>query len=459
MLGIKNREAIQKLKSSAKSLSIFPNLEAIGSYDDFSQTVIVDYLDKEKFFQLLQVLKSYAAQDKATQKTTLQENYESLTKFYSTCIHEFTHWLDHTSTLWGQKQLVLIYNAINAWTNQKEYDFWRIVLANSERHRARLATYYTEEYQVDLQESAVTPWQYQYGTGLEFGIDGSPRPDRPFVYTVFSNSKGQRVCRVPFSMFSLTESTATYAEFLVKSQWLGLLNDDYRLVEQRYLEREIGRNLYNSKLAIYSVATHCLANSIEIKETLKAYKFSSALATLCFNLPKSLFYSLFEPEELSDWGERVQALKELADPGFAFFTIAKQAPKYRDDVSVVNWLEAALDKAGLPNLATIHNLAHTQMEELENKILDGRYSNQLKSLISVGRQNFTKRGVCGQNELSMNSLSQTSIMLPPIVLGDGFVTPINPTTLPIGQEDMEQWIERIIEIEASINGFIQACRF
>ncbi|HIK06102.1 MAG TPA: hypothetical protein IGS40_15525 [Trichormus sp. M33_DOE_039] len=361
--------------------------------------------------------------------------------------------------MWGQRQLVLIYNAINAWTNQNENDFWRIILANSERRRARLATYYTEEYKVEQQESIITPWQYKFGSALEFGIDGRPRPDRPFVFTIFSNFIGERLCRVPFSVFSLTESNATHAELKVKGQALTLLNENSRLVEQSHLESKIRQNLYNSKLAIYSVATHCLANCIELDEVLKAYELSSALATFCLNLSKTLFDSLIEPEEFSIWQDRTKSLKELADPGFAFLTIAKRAPKYHNSLSVEDWLTDALINAGLPDLETIHNLAYTQMQELEYEILDGRYSNKLRLLLSIGRYNFVQRGIWGQNTLSMENLLQTTMQLPPVVLGDQFVVPVTSKSIQFRPDEMDQWIDEIINIEASLDRFIQACRF
>lgn len=454
-----NREAIQKLRYHAKHLGIFANLEVLGSYDDFSQIVSLDYLDEKSFLQLLESFQSNSKGNRSAQKAALQVNYESMARFYSTCVHEFTHWLDYTSTLWGQRQLVLVYNAINAWTNQDEQEFYRIATANSERHRARLALYYTEEYKVDQQEARPTTWQYEYGSGLEFGIDGKPRTDRPFVFTVFSNSSNQRVIRVPFSMFALTEATATYAEFKVKSQSLALLDDDSRLVEQRRLEQEFRQSLYNPKLVIYSVATHCLANSIGMDDGFRAYEFSSALATLCLNLPKELFNSLLVPEEFNVWGSRVQALKELSDPGFAFFAIAKQAPKYGVDISVEQWLQEALKNAGLPSLEIIKNLAMAQMKELKDEVIEGLYAKQVKDLLSIGRENFIRRGVWGQNVLSMENLHKTSIMLPPIVLGDGYITPVVPTTISGSQQTVEQWIDQIISIEVSIEQFIRACRF
>jgi hypothetical protein len=455
----KKKEAIQRLKNHAKNSGIFANLEAIGSYDDFSQMVILEYLDKKGFLQLLESFQSNSQGDRNAQKKVLQANYESMAKFYSTCVHEFTHWLDHTSTLWGQRQLILIYNAINAWTNQDEQEFHRIAIANSERHRARLAIYYTEKYKVDQQEASPTPWQYEYGSGLEFGIDGRPRTDRPFVFTVFSNSSNQPVIRVPFSMFALTEANATYAEFKVKIQSLALLDEDSRLVEQRRLERESQHNLYSSELVIYSVATHCLANSIGIDEGLRAYEFSSALATLCLNLPEDLFHALSVPEEFNLWGSRILALQKLADPGFAFFTIAQQAPKYRDGISVEQWLQEALKNAGLPSLEVIKDMIIAQMKELENEVIEGLYADQLKFLISIGRENFMQRGIWGKTVLSMENLYKTSIMLPPIVLGDGCSTPVVPTTIFPRPQAVEQWIDEVINLEISIDQFIRACRF
>lgn len=103
----RKQEAIQNLKRQAKDSGIFANLETIGSYHDFSQIAFVDYLDENSFSALLNNFQSQLMQGRAAQ-TALQQNYESITRFYATCVHELTHWLDHTSTLWGQQQLVFM---------------------------------------------------------------------------------------------------------------------------------------------------------------------------------------------------------------------------------------------------------------------------------------------------------------------------------------------------------------
>jgi hypothetical protein len=87
----KFQNAIQKLKVNARNSGIFANIETIGSYDDFSQTVCIDYLDEQSYIKLKEIFKLYAKEGIA--------DYESMTKFYSTCVHEFTHWLDHIAIL------------------------------------------------------------------------------------------------------------------------------------------------------------------------------------------------------------------------------------------------------------------------------------------------------------------------------------------------------------------------
>lgn len=75
MLRNASREAIQKLRYHAKHLGIFANLEVLGSYDDFSQIVSLDYLDEESFLQLLESFQSNIKGDRSVQQAALQANY------------------------------------------------------------------------------------------------------------------------------------------------------------------------------------------------------------------------------------------------------------------------------------------------------------------------------------------------------------------------------------------------
>lgn len=456
-MNLSNQTIVERIKKLARNSKLFPNIEILGSYEEFSQTVMVNYLEKKELNEVINAFTKY--QKINSSAFDLGENYNLIRKFFSTCTHELTHWLDHTSTLWGQKHLILVYNAINAWTNQDENELYRIIIYNSERNRVFLSSYYTEEYKALASFSNTEPWQYQFSCGLEFGIDGKPREDRPIIFTTFSNTQGERLIRIPFTVSSLTETNATNSEFMVKAQCFHMLSENDKIVEANILSKNTFENLYNPKLAIYSLASHCLANNLKITEIYTAYKLASALSTLCLNLPHKLFKYLKTSNELNLIAERAESLKKLYDPGFAYFNIVANAPKYDEGSKISEWLEEAVINSGLPKLDEINKIALLEMEELEGMIIDGRYADNLRHLLSIGRNNFMKRGIYGQEVLSLTNLVSTDIKLPLILLGDGTIVPINHNYSINEADDMYEWLNESVEIELRISEFLEACRY
>jgi hypothetical protein len=118
---------------------VFPNVGRLGYYSPRSQVCTVRVADQP----------TYEAMREA------DEPLLTSWQFFSVCFHELTHWLDHVSTLWGQRNLVNVHNAFNAWLTQDEYEFWRVVQLEAEIRRGTLQSYYT----VVDQPSAPPPWQ------------------------------------------------------------------------------------------------------------------------------------------------------------------------------------------------------------------------------------------------------------------------------------------------------------
>ncbi|WP_341886390.1 hypothetical protein [Synechococcus sp. UW140] len=75
-----NRQAVQKLRDCARSSGAFANFELLGSYDDFSQVVSIEYLDKDDFMGLLERFR-LARGSRGMQKAELQANYEAIANF------------------------------------------------------------------------------------------------------------------------------------------------------------------------------------------------------------------------------------------------------------------------------------------------------------------------------------------------------------------------------------------
>ncbi|MFM2311243.1 MAG: hypothetical protein RLZZ04_519 [Cyanobacteriota bacterium] len=441
--------AVEAIHEILKNWRTFPNTTTTGHYEFLTQTVVADSI-KSKDIELI---------------SSSSNDAKLMRKVYGVFIHEITHWLDHTSTLWGQQNLISIFNAYNAWTNQKEKELWRISSLFSELGRIYLADYYTEEG-----EEAKTPWdgknwQYGYGCYAMYDNNGKVREDFPFIATKFSNNKGL-IKRVPISIVSLIEANAVAAELYLEGRVIipmirNSMTEEQFLVESNLTTQDSLKKLYNPDLAVYSVATHCLANTLGVDEVFTAYELSSTLATVCLNLPTKVFHKLKIPADLKNlFGNRVLSMLDICDRGFAFFILAQHSKQHsHDDVS--KWLELTVKSAGLPSLSHLQELARREMSRLDQQILPGIFEKELRQILQIGLKNFYSRGIYGNHLKTLESLcsKEKSLNLPPILLGDDTVFDVNTTEWrpPTNYQDIEDWIFPIMDIEYKLREFQKAC--
>ncbi len=440
-------QAIQNISSNWRS---FPNTTVAGKYEFLTQTVSADSVEMKHVMEL--------------GENPL--NPELLRKTYSVFIHELTHWLDHTSTLWGQSNLITIFNAINAFENQSEDDLWRIPKLFSELGRIHFADYYHFQGSAARIPWDGKPWQYHFSCGLQYGSDGRPCKEHPIFFTSFKNHEDILVSRVPLSVASLLETSAIAAEINLEQSFIipitrKQMSDTEFLVESRLLAGRFNKNLYNPNLTVYSVATHCLANHLGIDEIFTAYELSSALATLCLNLPSQVFYKLQIPVDIqTQMGERALDLLSQRDRGFAFYLLSRHSSKI-DYSDVRKWLEATIHAAGLPSINELEELAVQEMLNLKQQILKGPELLKLDVLLELGRENFQKREIHGNHDLCLKSLclADRSLKLPPILLGDSTIFDVAATSEkpPRLYEELENWVFHIWDVESRIREFQKAC--
>ncbi|MEG4962383.1 MULTISPECIES: hypothetical protein [unclassified Microcoleus] len=449
-------QTIQKILSNWHG---FPNLTADGKYEFLTQTVVANSVESQHLINFRQNPKdSYL-----------------LKKIYKVFVHEITHWLDHTSTLWGQNNLVTIYNAFNAFESQKEDELWRVIQLFSEVSRNHFADYYQVDGPAIVSDWTKRPWRYKYSFGLQYGSDGRPRSDRPFISTRFSNFDNVFIKRVPISVVSLMETIATAAELQVEFSYIlpllkTQLSADEFLVESKLFEQACLERVYNPSLTVYSVATHCLANFMSINNISLAYELSSALSSLCLNLPSQVFGQLKISQEFQEkhlpveiqeiTTERASQMIAMQDRGFAFFVLSEYAPK-TDFSTVLDWLEKTIESAGLPPIADLQEMVIHEMRSLENNILDGPLVPRLKNLLEIGRRNYVNRGIFGKHEPCLNSLFLMSqdLKLPPVILGDEniFDVELASGSSQYSYSDIENWVFYIYDFEERLREFQRAC--
>lgn len=408
------------LANDIKNLSgygrVFPNVGTLGRYSAGSQAVTVQLTD----------LSGYEAMRR-------DANPLGSWRFFSVCLHELTHWLDHVSTLWGQRNIVDYHNAFNAWSNQDPGEFWRLMHLQTEVRRGALEGYYTV---VDLPDTP-PPWQQGLTCGMEYDAQGRLSPERPIAFMTFSTEDGRRICRTPLTVAALLEGSAMWAEYHTTADFLWSVDSDDAVVERGLQQKEMLDRLYDPNLALYSAAVQLVAKVAGSVNAYEAYELCAALSLLCLNLPDEAFGCLVVPEDISGLlGEREAGFRSRRDRGFALMALAESAPRYGAGYGVEEWLREAAARSGLPPLEDIGEQVRLELEGLPDTLIEGPNKERALALLEIGRRNHEARGVIAGRPLSLDDLTpEGRYLLPPVVLDDDTVISLGywPVTHPLLQ--------------------------
>ena len=416
---------------------IFPNTTNLGEYDPFSQIVKIHKYESNCLRNL--------------DPKTKPEDFLSV---FEIIYHELTHWLDHTSTLWGQNNLLSLYTGIDALIRGEEAEFWKIVQAGKDRKYLNLPKYYSANtYKIfGIYPEREIPWHYDYSCGLEFDVDGKPALHKPIIFMRFKTGEGRQICRVPFTIQSLFEVNATFSEIYFRGNVYAHNQNDENIVNSHLWEKVLLNRLYCPELAIYSTAAHHISNQTGIKDAANTFDLSSLLANLCLNLPNSLFDLIKIPNRLLEvWGDRANFLNERKNPGFAYFVLSYGVKK-ENGQSGNEWLNEIVKIAGLPPINEIEQMVKHEMDCIKPIIQNEDLLSRLTELLDSGNNNFSQLGILGNR---LENIIGDTLTLPPVLFADGKFIPLSKNAISNLYD--EKWFNYSSEIENKIFDFLDAC--
>lgn len=161
------------------------------------------------------------------------QTFERQSKALSLAVHEYTHFVDSTSTVWGLRHLKVLDKAYSC-SMADESGFYVMRQCYNHLKRLKLPDYYTAVPEI---HAATRPWRWALSAGREFKHDGKPG-DRPILFSRFSNADGELLARSPISVISLLETNAMAEEIEVSAVLNSRLGDE-RVVQERVYERKI----------------------------------------------------------------------------------------------------------------------------------------------------------------------------------------------------------------------------
>ncbi|MHC8520256.1 hypothetical protein ACPJHQ_01860 [Rossellomorea sp. H39__3] len=260
----------------------FANVETVASYNLMSQTINFRDLIRKHQEVAMEIVNNENSNNFSL------DSMESIKLF----AHEGCHFIDHISTLSGLKMLQKTYSALN------EYEYFNSEL-NAGRERPSLENIiaflqlfcewkqepHSKVYnRLRSSNINIKNWSFNFRENRMLNIHGE-ETNNPILIVTFK-SLNSPYAKVPFTMESLWETNAMYAELDYHRIALSSIEDsDQRLIEVARFDNVYRKYLYDPELFVYSTAAHFTSSFASLGSILDAFKLSRILSDISLNLP------------------------------------------------------------------------------------------------------------------------------------------------------------------------------
>ncbi|MBA8737546.1 hypothetical protein [Chromobacterium violaceum] len=443
----------QEFKKNTQKFNILKKSDIAGSYHFPTATVSFESLERRDIAAIVQLREKLISKA----KLSVQE-YESLTKVMPLATHEYTHFVDSTSTVWGMKLLSLMNTAYLSHDNYQkdETQFWQAKRFYDFLRSIALPDYYT------LKHSSVSnrPWMAKITAGQVFDKDGKIT-DRTILFQRFHNSEGGLMVRSPISSVSILEASAMAQEIMSRMSFTFGLDSDSNIIERRRISQDVVDYLYNPNLTEYSVCVHLAANMLGTSDIAIAFAVSSVLTRVCLNLTDAAFDSLAANESLMglvmlpdehNFSRRIRDGLRLRDLGTAFYLMTTCLP-YKPDLTTTDINKIATQ--AIKKMGIDPELIHADAIAFGKKVRDELKESPIEPIRWLSE--------AGLNNLqTINPLSHTinfhALDLPKSLLGDSseFFILGNPQS-PLANKTIDSICDPLLYGQLWIERFAEGC--
>jgi hypothetical protein len=401
-------------------------VDVLGSFDFSTATIHLKAIAAGDITRIQHLLRGAELDRPEIAATPLSgDQFAALARVLPLAVHEYTHFIDATSTLWGLRHLHLM-NAAYASNTERggtERDFHHAKAFFDHIRNIRLPSYYTVVYKTP---DGTLPWSSEISIGRVFDAKGEVS-SRPVLFSRFLNNRGELLVRSPISTVSILEASAMAQEVLFHAALLERAESDFRLVEERVFSQRHLDFLYTRDVTEYSVCIHVLANRLGYSNALEAFALCARLTRVVLNFPAIGFARLLDHCPIDrilrlparhDFVEAIRAGIRAHDLGVLFYLFCNALPSdvAQSDRHFKKGLATALHSLGLQ----IHELldaARAQAAESFSTIQNSPIE-AIRALAAAGFDNF------GRIPLVNAALRLGALNVPPALLGDDAVLPM-----------------------------------
>lgn len=448
-----------EFKNQTARRNVLTKVDILGSFDFYTASVSLEALSAQDLHEMRNAFHDATLADIIDRGALTPDQYSWAAKTLPLAAHEYTHFLDATSTLWGFRHLGLMNEA---YLSSDKYGVPESQFSKAKRffdhsRRIRLPSYYTV---VNSGVENIRPWQSNISVGHLFSSDGAPT-NKPILFSRFSNFRGDLLARSPVSMVSLLEASAMAQELLLQSVLIQLTEPDFRLVEQALFSQRTLEYLYNPEITEYSVCAHIVANQQHCSDVLAAFRLCAIIIRTLLNIPEQTIAwladncpigALLKLPDNSPFANAIRNGLHSGDLGILYYVICTALPErsYVSQRAAIDGVIEAFKALGV-DFDTLRTEAKARASELCVEILATTI--QPISLIArAGQENFLR------TSNSDPMVNFVDLSLPPALLGDSSTSSIFGTNNNLLKDfDFDACFSELSAGQSWVERFAEAC--
>lgn len=278
----------QIIKDHFASKSLLKRVDTLGYFDFSTYLITLESINQQDLVNIETFLKAEIN----------DEEFVQLKKLIPLAAHEYTHFIDATSTIWGINYLFRMSEAYISEQSRNEQQFYKAKYFYDFAKGISLSDYYT---QIGPGEES-DQWLFDPSIGRQFDKDGKVS-DSSIFFLRFKNPNGELLARSPLSTISVLEASAMAQEIRVNIELILKSDVQTRDIKQGSFQAKTLSYIYNKSITEYSSCVHLVSTHFQITDVSKAFDICSVLTGIVLNFPTKAF------KQVSDFCDFKSVLK------------------------------------------------------------------------------------------------------------------------------------------------------
>jgi hypothetical protein len=448
-----------KFKNQTERGNLLSKVDTLGSFDFYTSLVSLEALSAQDLHSMQRAFHEASFVDTVRQGKLTPDQYIWAAKILPLAAHEYAHFIDATSTLWGFRHLGLMNEAYlsSDKSGVPESQFSKAKCFYDHCRRIRLPSYYTV---VNDGVQNIRPWQSNISVGHLFSSDGS-LTDKSILFSRFSNYQGEFLARSPVSMVSLLEASAMAQELMLQSILIQITEPNFRLIEKSHFFQKTIDYIYNPEITEYSVCAHIVANQQHCSDVLAAYQLCAIIIRSLLNFPEQTIIwladncpigDLLKISEDSSFVKAIRNGLKNGDLGILYYLVCISLPEqsHVSKQAAIDGVVEAFKNLGI-DFGVLHTQAKARASELCVNILNTAIQ-PISQIARAGQENFFR---ISESDPMLNF---SNLNLPPVLLGDSSISHVFGSDSNLLKDfDFDACFDELATGQSWVERFAEAC--